>query len=118
MPLDENPAAGHIDKSKQGKVVQRHVNHNTGQDRNSGVKTSTNATSPDKLLERMLAGAGEPAAPFGLIRDEHRATKSANLKLERDLTNRLSDQAAMLGIGVESLVCLAWSLFLMRFCGR
>ena len=66
----------------------------------------------------MLGGAGEPAAPFGLIRDERRVAKSATLKLERDLASRLRDRAAALNISMESLVCLAWSLVLVRFCGQ
>jgi amino acid adenylation domain-containing protein len=94
------------------------VNHNAGQDGNSGVNASANAASPGKLLERMLGGAGESAAPFGLIRDERRAAKSATLKLERDLASRLRDRAAALNISMESLVCLAWSLVLARFCGQ
>ena len=98
--------------------MQRHVNHNIGQGRNPEFKTSTNGMSADELLKRMLIGAGEPAAPFGLVRDERRAPKSANLKLEHDLTRRLSDRAATLNIGMESLVYLAWSLVLGRFCGR
>ena len=101
-------------KLKREKAVPQHVNHDAGQDRNPGV----NAASPDKLLERMLGGAGEPAAPFGLIRDERRAAKSATLKLERDLASRLRDRAAALSISMESLVCLAWSLVLVRFCGQ
>jgi arthrofactin-type cyclic lipopeptide synthetase B len=118
MPLDENSSARHSNKLKRGKALQRDVNYNTGHDRNPGFNANTNATSADKLLERMLLGADEPAAPFGLVRGERRAAKSADLKLERDLTSRLSDRAATLNIGMESLVCLAWSLVLVRFSGR
>ena len=98
--------------------VRLHANHDAGQGRKPGVNASANAASPDKLLERMLGGAGEPAAPFGLIRDERRTAKSATLKLERDLASRLRDRAAALNISMESLVCLAWSLVLARFCGQ
>jgi amino acid adenylation domain-containing protein len=98
--------------------VGGHVNHDADQDGNSGVNASANAASPGKLLERMLGGPGESAAPFGLVRDERRVTKSATLKLERDLASRLRDRAAALNISMESLVCLAWSLVLVRFCGQ
>jgi hypothetical protein len=57
----------------------------------------------------MLGDAAEPGAPFGLVRDERRAAKSATLKLERDLASRLRDRAATLDVSTESLVCLAWS---------
>ncbi len=77
-----------------------------------------NVVGAEKLLERILGNADEPAAPFGLIRDERRVAKSATLKLERDLASRLSDRAAALSISMESLVCLAWSLVLVRFCGQ
>lgn len=94
------------------------MNYDAGDDLNPRVNASANAESPDKLLERMLGGAGEPAAPFGLIRDEHRVAKSATLKLERDLASRLRDRAAALNISMESLVCLAWSLVLVRFADK
>ena len=74
--------------------------------------------SANRLLERMLGGADGPAAPFGLIRDERRVAKSASLKLERHLASRLRDRATALNISMESLVCLAWSLVLVRFCGQ
>jgi amino acid adenylation domain-containing protein len=99
--------------------VLRHVNHHAGQDGNPGAKASVNATSAKELLERMLGGAGEsPASFFGLIRGERRVAKSASLKLERHLASRLRDRAAALDINMESLVCLAWSLVLVRFCGQ
>jgi amino acid adenylation domain-containing protein len=83
------------------------------------VRTGTSdVVGAEKLLETILGGAGEPAAPFGLIRDERRVAKSATLKLERDLASRLSDRAAALNISMESIVCLAWSLVLVRFCGQ
>ena len=85
---------------------------------NPGAKASVNTTSANELLERMLGGAGEPPAPFGLIRGERRVAKSASLKLERHLASRLRDRAAALDISMESLVCLAWSLVLVRFCGQ
>jgi amino acid adenylation domain-containing protein len=111
--------ARHSDNSiNQGNVVQRHMNHAAGQYQNPVVDTSASAGRPDKLLERMLGGADGPAAPFGLIRDERRVAKSANLKLERHLASRLRDRAAALNISMESLVCLAWSLVLARFCGQ
>src|ERR1700733_12145081 len=111
--------APHSDDSiNQGNVVLRHVNHAAGQYQSPGVDTSASAASPDKLLERMLGGAGEPSAPFGLIRDERRVAKSASLKLERHLASRLRDRAAALNISLESLVCLAWSVVLARFCGQ
>jgi amino acid adenylation domain-containing protein len=103
---------------KQEKAVLRHVNHHAGQDGNPVAKSSANATNANKLLERVFGGAGEPSAPFGLIRDERRVAKSASLKLERHLARRLRDQAAALNISMESLVCLAWSLVLVRFCGQ
>jgi amino acid adenylation domain-containing protein len=99
----------------EGKALQHHLNHDADQDR---VSASANAASPDKLLERMLSSAGEPAAPFGLIRGERRVAKSATLKLERDLASRLRDRAAILDISMQSLFCLAWSLVLARFCGQ
>jgi amino acid adenylation domain-containing protein len=92
--------------------------HDAGQDRNPGVDASANAASPDKLLEAMLDAAAEPAAPFGLIRDERRVARNATLNLERDLVSRLRDRVAALNISMESLVCLAWSLALVRFCGQ
>ena len=98
--------------------MQRHVNHDAGQDRNPGVNTGANTTSADKLLERMLGDAGKPSAPFGLIRDERRVAKSATLKLERDLASRLRERAATLDVSMESLVCLAWSLVLVRFADK
>jgi hypothetical protein len=98
--------------------MQWYVNHSTGPDRNPEVKARENATSPDKLLERMLNGADETPAPFGLIRDELRVAKSATLRLERDLASRLRDRASTLNIGMESLVCLAWSLVFARLGGQ
>jgi amino acid adenylation domain-containing protein len=98
--------------------VLQHANHHAGQDGNPGAKAGANATSANKLLERMLGGAGEPPAPFGLIRDKRRVAKSASLKLEGHLAGRLRDRAAALNISLESLVCLAWSLVLARFCGQ
>jgi amino acid adenylation domain-containing protein len=109
------------DSINQGNVVLRHVNHAAGQYPSPGVDTSASAASPDKLLERMLGGAdgaGGSGAPFGLIRGERRVAKSASLKLERHLVSRLRDRAAALNISMESLVCLAWSLVLVRFCGQ
>src|ERR1700723_1770865 len=106
------------DNINQGNVVLRHVNNATRQYRSPGVDTSASAASPDKLLERMLGGADGPGAPFGLIRDERREAKSASLILERHLSSRLRDRAAALNISMESLVCLAWSLVLVRFCGQ
>ena len=100
------------------KAVPRHVNHAARQYRSPGVDSRASAGRPDKLLERMLGGSDEPAAPFGLIRDERRVASSARLELERHLASRLRDRAAALGISVESLVCLAWSRVLARFCGR
>ncbi len=96
----------------------QHANHIAGQDRKPGANASAVVVGAEKLLETMLAGSGEPAAPFGLIRDVRRAAKSATLKLERDLASRLRDRAAALNISMESLVCLAWSLVLARFCGQ
>jgi amino acid adenylation domain-containing protein len=84
----------------------------------AGVDISANAVSPDKLLEKMLGGASEPAAPFGLIRDKPCAVKRAILELDRDLANRLREQAARLDVSLESLVYLTWSLILARFCGQ
>src|ERR1700722_6795171 len=111
--------APHSDDSiNQGNVVPRHVNHAAGPYQTPGVDTSASSASPDKLLERMLGGADGPGAPFGLIRDERRVAKSASLKLERHLACRLRDRAAALNISMESLVCLAWSLVLVRFCGQ
>jgi amino acid adenylation domain-containing protein len=111
--------APHSDDSiNQGNVVLRHVNHAAGQYQTPEVDTSASSTSPDKLLERMLGGADGPGAPFGLIRDERRVAKSASLKLEHHLASRLRDRAAALSISIESLVCLAWSLVLVRFCGQ
>jgi amino acid adenylation domain-containing protein len=98
--------------------VLPHVNHHAGQAGNSGAKVRANSTSANTLLERMLGGADGPAAPFGLIRDERRVAKSASLKLERPLASRLRDRAAALDVSTESLVCLAWSLVLGRFCGQ
>jgi amino acid adenylation domain-containing protein len=121
MQLDKNSPAGHADSSLDAswnKAPQRHVNHYAGQGRNPGDNASGNAASPDKLLERMLGGAAEPTASFGLIRDGRREAKSATLELERDLASRLRDRAATLNISMESLVCLAWSLVLVRFCER
>lgn len=92
--------------------------YNADQDRSPGVKANLNVVGAGKLLETMLAGAGEPAAPFGLIRDERRGAKRATLKLERDLASRLTDRAAALNISMEALFCLAWSLVLVRFCGQ
>jgi amino acid adenylation domain-containing protein len=66
----------------------------------------------------MVAGTEVQAAPFGLIRDERRMSKSAALELEHPLAGRLRDRAAALNISTESLVCLAWSLVLARFCGQ
>src|SRR3984957_21260843 len=102
----------------QGNVVQRHVNHAVRQYRNPGVDARAAAGRPDKLLERMLGGANEPAAPFGLIRGERRMAGSASLELEPHLASRLRERAAALGISMESLVCLAWSRVLARFCGQ
>jgi len=82
------------------------------------AKARATATSAIKLPERMLGGADGPATPFGLIRGERRAAKSASLKLERHLISRLRDRAAALDVSMESLVCLAWSLVLVRFCGQ
>src|ERR1700744_1933727 len=111
--------APHSDDSiNQRNVVPRHVNHAAGQYRNPGVDTSASSAGPDKLLERMLGGDDGPGAPFGLNRDERRVAKSASLKLERHLASRLRDRAAALNISIESLVCLAWSLVLVRFCGQ
>ncbi len=119
MPLDKNSTARQSDNGlNQGNVEQRHVNHAGGQYQNPGVDTGAMGASPDKLLEIMLDGADGPAAPFGLIRDERRVATSAGLKLERHLTSRLRDRAAALNISMESLVCLAWSLVLVRFCGQ
>jgi len=98
--------------------VLPHVNHHAGQDGNPGAKAGSNATNANKLLERMLGGADGAVAPFGLIRDERRVAKSASLKLERPLARRLRDRAAALDVSMESLVCLAWSLVLGRFCGQ
>ena len=98
--------------------MRRHVNHAAGQYQNPGVDTGASAARPDELLERMLGGADGPTAPFGLIRGERRVAKSASLELERHLASRLRDRAAALNISMESLVCLAWSLVLVRFCGR
>src|ERR1700722_20262370 len=61
----------------QGNVVQRHVNHAVRQYRNPGVDARASAGRPDKLLERMLGGANEHAAPFGLIRGDSRTAGSA-----------------------------------------
>lgn len=80
--------------------------------------TSASAEGPDWLLERMLAGTDVPAAPFGLIRAQRRVSKSATLELEGHLASRVRDRVAALDIRVESLVCLAWSLVLARFCGQ
>jgi amino acid adenylation domain-containing protein len=98
--------------------LQRDVSYEAGRDRNLRVNAGANAPSPDELLKRMLGGGGEPSAPFGLIRDEPRVAASATLELEHDLASRLRNRAATLDIGMESLVCLAWSLVLGRFCGQ
>jgi amino acid adenylation domain-containing protein len=103
-----------VTQLKQEETALQHANHHAGRDGNPGPKASTSANT---LLERML-GAGEPSAPFGLIRDERRVAKSASLKLERHLASRLRDRAAALNISLESLVCLAWSVVLARFCGQ
>jgi amino acid adenylation domain-containing protein len=67
----------------------------------------------------MLGGADESPAPFfGLIRDGRQVARSASLKLEHHLASRLRDRAAALNVSMESLVCLAWSLVLVRFCGQ
>ncbi len=95
--------------------MQRHISHNVGQDDNTCVSASAN---PDSFLERMLAGAGEQGAPFGLIRGEPRAPKHAILELDPGLASRLRDRAAELNITMESLAYVAWSLILTRFCGQ
>ena len=111
--------ARHSDKGiNQGNVVPRHMNHAAGQNQSPGVDTSANAARPDELMERMLGGADGPAAPFGLIRGERRVAKSARLELEPPLASRLKDRAAAVNISTESLICLAWSLVLVRFCGQ
>lgn len=94
------------------------MNCHAGQDQTPEVNASANATRAGALLERMLGDADEPAAPFGLIRDERKAAKSAILQLESDLVNRLRDRAATLDVSMESLVCFAWSLIFVRFCGQ
>jgi amino acid adenylation domain-containing protein len=106
-----------VEKYKWGLVLD-HSDNSAGQYRNLRVDTSANAATPDKLLEKMLGGADGPAAPFGLIRGERRMARSASLKLERHLASRLRDRAATFSISMESLVCLAWSLVLVRFCGQ
>jgi amino acid adenylation domain-containing protein len=99
--------------------VLRHVNHHAVQDGNRRAQASANAASASKLLERMLGGADESPAPFfGLIRDGRQVARSASLKLEHHLASRLRDRAAALNVSMESLVCLAWSLVLVRFCGQ
>ncbi len=98
--------------------MQEHAHHNTGEDRSGACNGSANGASPEKLLERMLGGAGEPAAPFGLIRGERRAAKRATLELEQDLASRIKNRAAILNVSMESLAYLAWSLILARFCGQ
>ena len=119
MPLDKNSTARQSENGlNQANVAQRHVNHAAPQYQNPGVDTGASPGRPDKFLERMLADANGPAAPFGLIRDGRRVATSASLKLERHLASRLRDRAAALHISMESLVCLAWSLVLVRFCGQ
>src|SRR5580704_14329979 len=119
MPFDKNSRARRSDNSiNQGNVVVRHVSRAAGQFQNPGVGTSASAASPDKLLERMLGSADGPAAPFGLIRDERRVAKSASLKLDRHLVSHLKGRIVAPNVTMESLVCLAWSLVLVRFCGQ
>ena len=103
---------------KREKDVQHQLMQDAGQDWNHSVNSSPKAVCPDRLLERMLGGAGEPAAPFGLIRDKPREAKSATLTLDRDLTSRLRNLAVAANISMESLAYLAWSLILARFCGQ
>ena len=98
--------------------MQWPTNRGAGQEQNPRVDKIARAASPEKLLERMLAGADEPATPFGMVRGELRASKSAILKLEHELASGLKDRATALGISLESLVYLAWSLALARFCGQ
>ena len=107
----------HSDSSVDARWNRGLQRHDAGQDRNPSGNASANAASPDKLLERMLGGVGEPAS-FGIVRDERRAAKSATLKLERNLARRLRERAAALDVSMESLICLAWSLVLVRFCGH
>lgn len=98
--------------------MQRHVNHTDADSQNSQINTGPSAASPDSLLKRMLGTSNGPAAPFGLFRGERRVPKSAGYELAWQLTTRLRERAAALGISVESLVCLAWSLVLVRLCGQ
>jgi amino acid adenylation domain-containing protein len=100
------------------KVVHHDVNAKASQHREAWGNNDADVSGPNNLLEKIPGGAGEPSVPFGLVRGERRIAKRATLKLESDLAARLHNQAVTLGISMESLVCLAWSLVLARFCGQ
>ena len=99
--------------------MQLQMNSGASQDQDhEGIDTIADAANPEKLLEKMLVGSDGPATPFGMGRVERRAAKSATLKLEHGLASRLRERASALGISVESLAYLAWSLVLARLCGQ
>ena len=103
---------------KLEKDMQHQLIQDVGQDWNHSVNSSPKTVCPGRLLDRMLGGAGEPAAPFGLIRDNPREAKSATLTLDSNLTSRLRNLTVAANISMESLAYLAWSLILAQFCGQ
>lgn len=72
------------------------------------------------FFQRMLSDVDEPTAPFGLVNLQGDGGKLPEARREVDslLAQRVREQARSLGVGVSSLIHLAWALVLGRMVGR
>ncbi|MES2936877.1 MAG: non-ribosomal peptide synthase/polyketide synthase [Pseudomonadota bacterium] len=74
----------------------------------------------EAFFKTMLADVDEPTAPFGLldVQGDGSGTEELRRPLDAELARRLRRQAREAGVGVASLMHLAWAQVLARASGR